>query len=132
MVSRIAIAATRRAGVLCRVSGADDDKGAVHPYLSVAADSAYQAAAEEVLVGVAVMPQPQQLSQQASTFAGISFRAPRESPLLRALIDKLSRVGGHVRSAGSSVLQAKHIEGLAAFFHVSPAAFFARRVPLLA
>ena len=30
------------------------------------------------------------------------------------------------------LLQAKHIEGLAEFFHVSPAAFFAPRVPLRA
>src|SRR6202171_1382152 len=34
--------------------------------------------------------------------------------------------------SGKRELQAKHIEGLADFFHVSPAAFFARRVPLLA
>ena len=34
--------------------------------------------------------------------------------------------------SGKRELQAKHIEGLADFFHVSPAAFFAPRVPLLA
>ncbi len=34
--------------------------------------------------------------------------------------------------SGKRELQAKHIEGLAAFFHVSPAAFFAPRVPLRA
>jgi HTH-type transcriptional regulator / antitoxin HigA len=33
--------------------------------------------------------------------------------------------------SGKRELQAKHIEGLADFFHVSPAAFFAPRVPLL-
>ena len=34
--------------------------------------------------------------------------------------------------SGKRELQAKHIEGLAEFFHVSPAAFFAPRVPLRA
>jgi HTH-type transcriptional regulator/antitoxin HigA len=32
--------------------------------------------------------------------------------------------------SGKRGLQAKHIEGFAAFFHVSPAAFFSSRVPL--
>ena len=34
--------------------------------------------------------------------------------------------------SGKRELQAKHIERLAEFFHVSPAAFFAQRVPLVA
>jgi HTH-type transcriptional regulator / antitoxin HigA len=34
--------------------------------------------------------------------------------------------------SGKRELQAKHIEGLAKFFHVSPAAFFAPAAPLLA
>ena len=34
--------------------------------------------------------------------------------------------------SGKRELQAKHIEGLADFFHISPAAFFAPRVPELA
>jgi len=34
--------------------------------------------------------------------------------------------------SGKRELQAKHIERLADFFHISPAAFFAPRVPELA
>ena len=48
-------------------------------------------------------------------------RYPDRAAIATALLDS------HERE-----LQAKHIEGLAEFFHVSPAAFFAPRVPLRA